>query len=132
MADARPTRRRVRVERGIYRRSTGVLEVCFKDESGRLRWRTVDGGMLAARTLRNDLAARRARGERVTPNPKLRLGKPLISGSTDQCSTCETPHRSSTGASSTSIFGRGLMRDCSTVSLLTIWHASFGSFAQRA
>ena len=75
MADSSPAPRRVRVERAIYRRSTGVLEVCFKDENGRLRWRTVDGGILAARKLRDDLAVRRARGESVAPNPRLRFGE---------------------------------------------------------
>jgi integrase len=74
MADSSSAPRRVRVERAIYRRPTGVLEVCFKDESGRLRWRTVDGGILAARELRDDLATRRTRGETVAPNPKLRFG----------------------------------------------------------
>ena len=49
MADMGEAPRRVRIERGIYRRSTGVLEVGFKDETGRQRWRTVDGGILAAR-----------------------------------------------------------------------------------
>lgn len=73
MADAHAPRR-VRVERGIYRRATGVLEVGFKDEVGRLRWRTVDGGILAARKVRDDLTARRARGESVGPKPKLRFG----------------------------------------------------------
>lgn len=71
MAESSSAPRRVRVERAIYRRSTGVLEICFKDEAGRLRWRTVDGGILAARKLRDDLAARKARGEQVAPNPKL-------------------------------------------------------------
>lgn len=66
--------RRVRVERGIYRRPTGVLEVGFKDEIGRQRWRTVDGGILAARKLRDDLSAKRARGECVSPKSKLRFG----------------------------------------------------------
>jgi len=75
MADSSPAPRRVRVERAIYRRSTGVLEVCFRDENGRLRWRTVDGGILAARRLRDDLSARRARGEMVAPDPKLRFGE---------------------------------------------------------
>ena len=74
MPEASSAPRRVRVERAIYRRSTGVLEVCFRDESGRLRWRTVDGGILAARRLRDDLAARKARGEQIAPNPKLRFG----------------------------------------------------------
>ena len=75
MADSSPGPRRVRVERAIYRRSTGVLEVCFRDEDGRLRWRTVEGGILAARKLRDEFAARRARGESVAPNPKLRFGE---------------------------------------------------------
>lgn len=75
MADSSPAPRRVRVERAIYCRSTGVLEVCFRDENGRLRWRTVDGGILAAHKLRDDLSARRARGESVAANPKLRFGE---------------------------------------------------------
>jgi integrase len=74
MTDSSAAPRRIRVERAIYRRPTGVFEVCFKDEGGRLRWRTVDGGILAARKLRDDLATRRARGESVAPNPKLRFG----------------------------------------------------------
>jgi hypothetical protein len=75
MADQDGAARRVRVERGIYRRSTGVLEVGFKDETGRQRWRTVDGGILAARKVRDGLAARRARDESVAPKPKLHLGE---------------------------------------------------------
>jgi integrase len=74
MAESASTPRRVRVERGIYRRPTGVLEVAYKDEIGHLRWRTVDGGMLAARKVRDDLSARRARGESVRPKPKLQFG----------------------------------------------------------
>jgi excisionase family DNA binding protein len=74
MAESSEAPRRVRVERGIYRRATGVLEVGLKDEVGRQRWRTVDGGILAARKVRDDLAARRARGESVAPKPKLKFG----------------------------------------------------------
>jgi len=62
MTEGRGSARRVRVERGIYRRSTGVLEVGFKDETGRQRWRTVEGGILAARKVRDDLAALRRGG----------------------------------------------------------------------
>ena len=80
MADSSPAPRRVRVERAIYRRSTGVLEVCFRDENGRLRWRTVDGGILAARRLRDDLSARRARGEMVAPIPSCDSARPPIAG----------------------------------------------------
>ena len=67
--------RRVRVERNIYRRPTGVLEVGFKDASGIQRWRTVDGGIMAARKLRDDLLARRGRGETVPPDSRLRFGE---------------------------------------------------------
>ena len=67
--------RRVRVERNIYRRATGVLEVGFKDGSGIQRWRTVDGGIMAARKLRDDLLARRGRGETVAPDSRLRFGE---------------------------------------------------------
>jgi integrase len=67
--------RRVRVERNIYRRPTGVLEVGFKDASGTQRWRTVDGGLMAARRLRDELLARRGRGETVAPDSRLSLGE---------------------------------------------------------
>jgi integrase len=66
--------RRVRVERNIYRRPSGVYEVGFKDGAGRQRWRTVTGGITAARAMRDELLARRGRGERVVPNGRLRFG----------------------------------------------------------
>lgn len=67
--------RRVRVERNIYRRSTGVLEVGFRDTAGKQRWRTVEGGLLAARKVRDDLLARRGRGETIAGNSRLRFGE---------------------------------------------------------
>ncbi len=75
MSGSSGTPRRVRVERNIYRRPTGVLEVGFKDASGVQRWRTVDGGITAARKLRDELLARRGRGETVAPNSRLRFGE---------------------------------------------------------
>ena len=66
--------RRIRVERNIYKRASGVYEIGFKDVAGRQRWRTVDGGITAARAVRNDLLSQRARGERVTNNRRLRFG----------------------------------------------------------
>lgn len=66
--------RRVRAERNIYRRSTGVFEVGFRDASGAQRWRTVDGGLMAARKVRDELLARRGRGETVAPDSRLRFG----------------------------------------------------------
>jgi integrase len=65
--------RRVRVERNIYRRATGAYEVGFKDGTGKQRWRTVAGGITAARAARDELLSRRARGERVTSSPRLRF-----------------------------------------------------------
>jgi integrase len=66
--------RRVRVERNIYRRASGVYEVGFKDGAGRQRWRTVDGGITAARAARDEFLVRRSRGERIAPNARLRFG----------------------------------------------------------
>lgn len=67
--------RRVQVERNIYRRPTGVLEVGFKDAMGIQRWRTVDGGIMAARKLRDELLVCRGRGETVAPDSRLRFGE---------------------------------------------------------
>ncbi len=66
--------RRIRVERNIYRRASGVYEVGFKDGAGRQRWRTVDGGITAARAVRDELLVRRSHGERVASNARLRFG----------------------------------------------------------
>jgi integrase len=66
--------RRERVERNIYRRPTGVFEVGYKDASGKQRWRTVDGGITAARALRDQLIAQRNRGEAAPDNVRLRFG----------------------------------------------------------
>jgi integrase len=66
--------RRQRVERNIYRRPTGVFEVGYKDASGKQRWRTVDGGITAARALRDQLVAQRNRREAAPDNVRLRFG----------------------------------------------------------
>jgi integrase len=72
--DSSTAPRRVRVERNIYRRASGVYEVGFKDGAGRQRWRTVDGGITAARAVRDELLVRGAHGERVASNARLRFG----------------------------------------------------------
>jgi integrase len=63
----------VRVERNIYRRPSGVYEVGFKDAAGKQRWRTVDGGITAARALRDELVARRNRGEQTVAHSRRRF-----------------------------------------------------------
>lgn len=73
MAGDRSTARRVRIERNIYRRPSGVYEVGFKDGGGKQRWRTVAGGITAARAMRDELLARRGRGERVVTDGRLRF-----------------------------------------------------------
>ncbi len=65
--------RRVRIERNIYRRPSGAYEVGFKDTADKQRWRTVDGGITAARALRDEILTRRNRGERVVPDGRLRF-----------------------------------------------------------
>lgn len=73
MAADSADRRRVRVERNIYRRASGVYEVGFRDAAGKQRWRTVHGGITAARAVRDELLARRGRGERVETRTRLRF-----------------------------------------------------------
>jgi integrase len=73
MAEAADFPRRQRVERNIYRRGTGVFEVGFRDAAGKQRWRTVTGGITAARALRDELVARRNRGEQVVHSASLRF-----------------------------------------------------------
>ncbi|HTX33338.1 MAG TPA: tyrosine-type recombinase/integrase [Solirubrobacteraceae bacterium] len=67
--------RRTRLERNIYRRPTGVLEVGLKDASGIQRWRTVDGGVMAARKLREELLAQRGRGDTMARDSRLKFGE---------------------------------------------------------
>jgi integrase len=74
MDDRNTQPRRVRVERNIYRRASGVYEIGVKDVNGRQRWRTIDGGITAARAVRDELLSQRARGERIANNARLRFG----------------------------------------------------------
>jgi integrase len=78
MANDPETARRVRVERNIYRRPSGVYEVGFKDGSGKQRWRTVDGGITAARALRDELLVRRHRGEHIVADARLRFAEAAV------------------------------------------------------
>jgi integrase len=73
MSDIEIQPRRVRVERNIYRRPSGVYEVGFKDSAGKQRWRTVSGGITAARAARDELLSQRGRGERASTNRRLRF-----------------------------------------------------------
>jgi integrase len=65
--------RRVRVERNIYRRGNGVFEIGFKDAQNKQRWRTVAGGITAARAARDELLAKRHRGEQIDTQRRLRF-----------------------------------------------------------
>jgi integrase len=65
------TARRTRVERGIYRRPDGRLEIGWRDAQGKLHWRVVDGGITAARAALATEHAKRARGEVVAADPRL-------------------------------------------------------------
>lgn len=68
-----PIPRRVRVETGIYRRPDGQLEIGFTDAQGKQRWRGPFKGVKQARTARAQEHARRARGERVADDPRLKF-----------------------------------------------------------
>ena len=88
MNKSNPSARRIHVEPNIYRRQDAsgrtIYEVGFRDSGGRQRWRTVEGGITAARTIRNDVLARKGKGERVQPNPKLRFGEAADAWLADQ------------------------------------------------
>jgi integrase len=77
MSKANSSSRRQRVERGIYSRTaangTQVFEIGFRDAQGKQRWRRVEGGITAARAALAGEHSKRARGERVTADPRLRF-----------------------------------------------------------
>lgn len=79
MSKANAPVRRERVERNIYRSRNAagreVYEVGYRDSLGKQRWKRVDGGISAARSTRDDILGRKARHERVQPNPRLRFGE---------------------------------------------------------
>jgi integrase/recombinase XerD len=86
MADPQPTpiskqrskatpRRSVPGERYLYCRTNAagakVFEVGFRDADRRQHWRTVDGGIMAARAERDRILGERAKGGQVQANPRL-------------------------------------------------------------
>src|SRR4051794_22429055 len=72
-ADARSPRR-VRVERNIYRRPDGRLEVGYRDSASRQRWKGPFDTITAARRQRDAVLGAKAKGERVQPAPRLTFG----------------------------------------------------------
>jgi hypothetical protein len=93
MSKPKASARRVRVERNIYRRPTGKFEVGYKDGAGVQRWRTVDGGIAAARAARDKLLALHGHGERVVPNPRLRFAEAAQPYLADVPAVSEEPGR---------------------------------------
>lgn len=73
MSIGKATARRVRVEPGIYKRPDGSLEIGYRCAQGKQRWRKVDGGIRAARKQLAEAHAKRAKGERVAADPRLRF-----------------------------------------------------------
>jgi Phage integrase central domain len=65
---------RVKVEPCIWQRG-GVYEITFRDAQGKQRRRTVEGGITAARNTLAKEVAKRANGERITADPRLRFGQ---------------------------------------------------------
>jgi integrase len=70
-------KRRVAVpgKRGVYWRPDGMLEVCYRDADGRLRWRGPFETITAARAARGDARARARNGERESANRRLKFGE---------------------------------------------------------
>jgi integrase len=94
-----PTPRRVRVERNIYRRPDGKLEIGYRDSTGTQRWKVVAGGITAARTERDTVLSARGRGERVQPNPRLKFGDAADRWLADQVSQLRPATQASYGNS---------------------------------
>lgn len=74
---ATPRRRREPGDRNrnIYRRYDDRFEVGYRDSTGRQRWTRAFDTVTAARAARDDLLGRKARGDRVQTNPRLRFGE---------------------------------------------------------
>lgn len=74
---ATPRRRREPGDRNrnIYRRYDGRFEVGYRDSTGRQRWTGAFDTISAARATRDELFGRKARGDRVQPNTRLRFGE---------------------------------------------------------
>src|SRR4051812_34436805 len=75
MSNTKP-KRRTSVERNIWKRADGRLEVGFRDSSGKQRWRVPDfpaafDTITEARRARDAVLGKKASGGRVQPNPKL-------------------------------------------------------------
>jgi integrase len=60
---------------GIYTRTRAngekVFIIGYRDSDGKQVWQTVEGGVMAAKAALADVQARKGRGERVAPNPRL-------------------------------------------------------------
>ncbi len=78
MQNDNPQPRRSRVpgdlNRNVYVTPAGTFEVGYKDGRGTQRWKSVGNSILEARRVRDDLLARRAKGEPTTSNVRLRFG----------------------------------------------------------
>lgn len=77
MSTTDPNRPLEKVEPGIYKRTaadgTARYKIGWRDASGKQRWRYVDGGITAARAARAVELGRRAKGERIAADPRLRF-----------------------------------------------------------
>ena len=72
--DGRPQR-----VQGVYTRTRAdgstVFVIGYRNSDGKQVWQTVDGGITAARAALADVQARKGRGERIAPNPRLTFGQ---------------------------------------------------------
>jgi integrase len=74
--NGRPPSRRVRIERNLYERPDGVLELGYRDSTGKQRWQRLGRvGIKQARAERDALLGARGKGERIVPSPRLRFGQ---------------------------------------------------------
>jgi hypothetical protein len=79
MEQRNPRRVKVPGEPYLYERRSAagrrIFEVGWRDPDRRQHWRTVEGGLLAARAERDRILGARATGAQPAANPRLRFGE---------------------------------------------------------
>ena len=99
MSTTQPTPpRRVRVERNIYRRPDGKLEVGYRDSHGKQRWRVPDfpptfNTISEARRARDAVLGRKASGQTIKPIAEAHVcarGRPVARRASDGAAAVDT------------------------------------------
>jgi integrase len=67
-SNSKPRRTKVPGRPGVYRSVSGKYEFCYRDSDGKLRFKTVEGGVMDAVHYRAELVGKINKGERIAPS----------------------------------------------------------------